>query len=204
MRIGIGITTFNRPECLKECLEHINKHTFMDNVTLYVAQDTNEDRKGVAFRKNECLKSLKDCDYVFLFDDDCFPINDGWVEFCINEGSEHLLFLCDRFHGKINDTTYHNCGGVFIFMTKNVIERVGAFNEKFTPYGFEHAEYSNRITGQRTHYPTNIKLNDYLFAHDYSTENHKSSISYEEKQKCVKNNWDKYFEKQIKNVYLPL
>jgi GT2 family glycosyltransferase len=60
MRIGCGITTFNRPECLKECLEHINKHTFMDNITLYVATDTDEDRRGVAYRKNECLKYLKD------------------------------------------------------------------------------------------------------------------------------------------------
>ena len=69
MRVGIGITSYNRPECLKECLEHISKHTFTNNVKIYVATDTDEDRRGVAFRKNECLRSLKNCDYIFLFDD---------------------------------------------------------------------------------------------------------------------------------------
>ena len=64
--IGVGVTTFNRPECLKECLEHISKHTFTDNVKIYVATDTDEDRRGVAFRKNECLKSLKNCDHILM------------------------------------------------------------------------------------------------------------------------------------------
>lgn len=231
MRIGIGVTTYNRRECLKECLENIFKHTMsefylltdydkcvnsltnqhdfdlgknLEQIKIYVAKDTDQDRKGVAYRKNECLRALKDCDYVFLFDDDCFPIKDGWIEFCINEGSEHLLFLSDQLHGKINDRAYKNCGGVFMFMTKGVIERVGAFNEKFGMYGFEHAEYSNRITGQRTHYPTNVNLNDYLFAHDYSTPRHKSSITDEEKLKCIKNNWDLFFKSEIKDIYLPL
>jgi GT2 family glycosyltransferase len=202
--IGIGITTYNRPECLKECLEHIYKHTFTNNVKIYVATDTDEDRRGVAFRKNECLRSLKNCDNIFLFDDDCYPIKDGWIDFCINEGSEHLLFMDDKFHRKMDDKNYLDCGGVFMFMTKKVIDRVGAFNEKFMQYGFEHAEYSNRITGQRTHYPTNINLKDYIYAHDYSTPNHKSSITDEEKQVCIKNNWDKFFNEPIKSVFLPL
>ena len=72
--IGIGITTYNRPDMLNKCLEHIKKHTFNDNVTIYVADDSNE-RKGVAYRKNECLRALKDCDYVFLFDDDDSLLN---------------------------------------------------------------------------------------------------------------------------------
>ena len=93
-KVGVGVTTFNRPECLKECLEHINKHTYMSNVVIHV-EDENDiyERMGIAFRKNMCLRALKDCDFVFLFDDDTFPIKDGWIDFFVNSGEEHLLFL---------------------------------------------------------------------------------------------------------------
>lgn len=204
VKIGIGITTYNRPECLKECIEHIHKHTIMDNCIIHIAKDTDEDRRGIAYRKNECLRALQDCDYVFLFDDDCFPIKNGWIEFCINEDAEHLLFLSDKIHTPITEKSYKDCGGVFMFMTKPVIKRVGAFNEKFNIYGFEHAEYSNRITGNRMSYPTNICLNRYLFAHDYSTPGHKSSISDKEKNKHVKDNWCKFFDEPIVNIHIPL
>ena len=217
MRIGIGVTTYNRPECLKECLRHIEKHTFLDNVTLYVATDTDEDRKGVAYRKNECLRALKDCDYVFLFDDDCFPIKDGWIEFFTRfKKVKHLLFL-DNSHnftalwkhdaGNNPIQIFKDCGGCFMYLTKECIEKVGAFNEKFEMYGFEHAEYSQRIHKARlTPYPYMSMGGDgfYLYSHDYSTPNHKSSITDEEKQKCIKNNWDKFFKSEIKDIYLPL
>lgn len=206
MRIGIGVTTYNRPECLKECLDKIEEHT--NGYKMHIAKDTDEDRRGVAYRKNECLRALKDCDYVFLFDDDCFPIKDGWVEFFINKGfNEHLLYL-NESHNFICDTgdisTYNDCGGVFMFLTKEHIKYVGAFNEKFTPYGFEHAEYSMRIAGGHREFLMLNRTDEYLFAHDYSTPNHKSSITDEEKKECIKNNWDKFFKCEIKNIYLPL
>jgi glycosyltransferase involved in cell wall biosynthesis len=214
--IGIGITTYNRPECLKECLEHIYKHTFTDNVKIYVATDTDEDRRGVAFRKNECLRSLKNCDYIFLFDDDCYPIKEGWIEFFIkkmqNISTSHLLYLNDKLHNKttnhVNDCyVYNNCGGVFMALTKGAISKVGAFNEDFKTYGFEHAEYSKRVNKAGFCYSPYLcakKTEQYLYSHDYSTLNHKSSITDEEKQVCIKNNWDKFFNEPIKSVFLPL
>jgi len=214
--IGIGITTYNRPECLKECLEHIYKHTFTDNVNFYVATDTDEDRRGVAFRKNECLRSLKNCDYIFLFDDDCYPIKDGWVEFFTSKMNNiltsHLLFLNDKMHNKTNNHTndcyvYNNCGGVFMALTKGAINKVGAFNEKFEKYSFEHAEYSQRVNKAGFCYSPYLcakGTENYIYSHDYSTPNHKSSITDQEKQIHIKNNWDKFFNEPIKNVFLPL
>jgi GT2 family glycosyltransferase len=209
MRIGIGVTTYNRPECLKECLEHIDKHTF--DYTMYVAHDTDEDRKGVAYRKNECLRALKDCDYVFLFDDDCFPIKDGWIENFTRLPYPHLLYLNQSHNPFIQRgsyaTIYKDCGGCFMFMTKECIDKVGAFNEKFETYGFEHAEYSIRINKAFNSGYNYLSLNntsEYIYSHDYSTPNHKSSITDEEKQKCIKNNWEKFFNSEIKNIYLPL
>jgi len=217
MRIGIGITANDRPQMLAECLQSIHKHTDMSNVTLYVADDT-IDKVGVAKKKNECLRALNGLDYVFLLDDDVKIIKDGWIEFFINSKQNHLLFLKRGMHNKkaieinlfdkneLRYTVehYQDCGGVFMFMTKKAIEKVGAFNEKFERYGFEHADYSNRILGETNNYPMLKKTDQYLFAHDYSTAGHKSSITDDEKYKCVLNNWDKYFKEPITNVYLPL
>ena len=227
-KIGIGVTSYNRPECLKECLQHICDYSDVGaldgmskkdywfgrtsdgkDITIYAATDTDEDRRGVAFRKNECLRALKDCDYVFLFDDDCFPIKDGWVDFFIDRNDPHLLFLNGDLHAYILQTTesYRNCGGVFMYMTKECIEKVGAFNEKFGTWGFEHAEYSKRIASvYNLEYAYNCKrgTDNYLYAHDYSNRfNHKSSISNEDKQRYFNENFPK-FKEPIKNIYIPL
>lgn len=238
-KVGIGCTTYNRPECLAKWKKQIAKHTlslkysfvFSDNkseclenwlnkketvisngnygVHVYIADDSKE-RKGVAFRKNECLRALKDCDYVFLFDDDCYPIKDGWIDFFVNSGEDHLLFLSDNLHNPINDfydfyvKYYRNCGGCFLFMTKEIVENFGAFNEKFEMYGFEHADYSIRILGAHGKYPMLIGTEQYIYSEDYSNPKHLSSISDEEKNKFVKKNWDKFFNEPIKSVYLPL
>lgn len=205
--VGVGVTTYNRPDMLKKCLEHIKKHTFNDNVTIYVADDSNE-RKGVAYRKNECLRALKDNDYVFLFDDDCYPIRDGWVEFFVHSKFEHLLYLNKYFHGNpINHTyvdEYRNCGGCFMYMKKSAIDRVGAFNEDYGLYSFEHAEYSNRIYSKPFYYLCLEGTENYIYSEDYSNPNHKSSISNIEKNELIKKNWNKYFDFNNKSVYLPL
>jgi len=194
--IGIGCTTYNRPDCLQLFKEQILKHTNMENVKLYIAIDSDSDRKGVAYRKNECLKNLKECDYVFLFDDDCFPIKDNWIDFFINSGEEHLLFLSNKIHSykeTIKEVeVYSSCGGVFLFMKKSAIDRIGAFDETFGLYGFEHANYSNRILGKKGEYPMLIGTENYLYALDYSRSNHKSTINVDERNKIVAKNIQKY------------
>jgi glycosyltransferase involved in cell wall biosynthesis len=207
MRIGIGITTYLRPDCLTKCVESIHKHTDMSNVTLHIADDSIE-RKGVAFRKNECLRALKNCDYVFLFDDDCYPIKDGWVEFFTRAGENHLLFLNDKLHNLkdvqgVNGVKYYNdCGGVFMYMTKDMIKRVGAFDERYDTFGFEHADWSIRCNGCKT-FMMLEGTEDYLYSEDYSNANHKSSISKEDREFYVKKNWNIFFNHK-KSVYLPL
>ena len=207
MRIGIGCTTYNRLECLAKWKHQIAKHTYMDNVLIYIADDSLE-RKGVAFRKNECLRALKDCDYVFLFDDDCYPIKDGWIEhFIKNSLGKHLLYLNSKQHRKIGDIEnfemFGDCGGVFMFLTKDHIKKVGAFNESFSPWGFEHAEYSQRIYNKQHYY---LQLNDtykFIFSEDYADPMFKSSVTNNEKNLLFKKNIVK-FAQGYKKRYIPL
>lgn len=157
LTIGVGVTTFNRPKHLTHWLKQFEKFK-PANAKLHIAND-NYERRGVAYRKNECLQNLKDCDYIFLFDDDTFPINEFWADFFIKvskfSGQGHLLYLKETGTIKKIDSkmfaspdgvihSYNNCGGCMMFMAKEVLEKVGGFG-KYGMYGFEHAGYSQRI-----------------------------------------------------------
>ena len=151
-RIGIGITsTPSRPAHLELCLSQMNKH-MPEDAMLFVAHDTNN--MGVAHQKNKCLEALKECDYVFLFDDDCFPIEDGWADAYISEyirtGNHHFLKINETPSIEIKEvidgiTSWTNCAGCMMFLTRSAIQTVGMFNESFGRYGYEHAEFTNRI-----------------------------------------------------------
>lgn len=144
MKIGIGVTTFHRPECLELFLSQLQKFPPACEHTLHVAHNI----PNIAMAKNECLHALKDCDYIFLFDDDCFPISSGWDLPFIKSGYGHLLYMNDRYGPTqhLDDVTrYRDCSGCFMFITKPVFEKVGYFNAAYGQYGFEHMGYSHRI-----------------------------------------------------------
>lgn len=208
-KIGIGVTTFNRPHCIEKWQSMVNNFTpDMSNVKIHIAEDSIQDRKGVAARKNECLRSLIECDYVFLFDDDCYPIKEGWVDFFANSGHEHLLFADPNNHvlekRAGNLMIFSNSSGVFMFLTKSAIQRVGAFDEQFSPFGFEHIDYSNRILCN-SEYPMLEGTESYLYAEDFYNPYHRTSISEYEKIASINKNTS-YFKALNKNKtrYIPL
>lgn len=198
-RIGIGISSFHRSEHLALCMKQIEKHTKGDD-HLFIASNI----PNIAKAKNECLYALKDCDHIFLFDDDTFVIKDNWIENFINSGEEHLLYLTERhnpFDESFDRTTksYRDCGGCFMYIRKSVFDRVGYFNSEYKQYGFEHAGWSKR-TGH--HYKSLNNTKDYIYSLDYQGEGdwgvkHKPSITdYKAMQESIDYN-RKVFEKEI-------
>jgi hypothetical protein len=169
-KIGIGYTTYKRDDLLQECLDNLRLNTTSD-YKLHIARDSDEDRRGIALRKNECLHHLQDCDYIFLFDDDCYPKKKGWEQFIIkahlDSGEQHFAYLKDNIHSAKNfyfcgDTTiksFVTCGGVFLSITNECLKKVGGFWDKYEIYGFEH----------------------YLFAYDYEDKEFKSTIPLDER-----------------------
>lgn len=212
MRIGIGITTYNRPAHLDLCLKQMNK--FMPNdAMIFVADDIKRD--GIAKQKNKCLQALKECDYVFLFDDDCFPIAEGWADAYISEyirtGNHHFLKINEMPSIEIIQvidgiTSWNNCAGCMMFITRSAIETVGLFNEEFGVYGYEHADYTQRIHqagftpfGQ---YLSSID-NDKIYALDLQgcgqfNMKHKSSMPYKEMFEHIQKANSVYKTKQTK------
>lgn len=168
--IGCAVTTTNQ--------EKIDK--FLSNwalvcpeLDIFVYHD--EKKQGVRHAKNECLKHLKDCDHIFLFDDDCLP-KKGWYEFIIPHLDKwnHLCFNLPEIHGvkyRYNDLLInYNCGGVFLAYTKKVIEKAGYMDKRYTGYGWEHLGYSYRIyrLGLTINpYLSIVGLENYLEAEDY-------------------------------------
>jgi len=178
---------FNGFEKPKEC---VGKKNFKKLATKH--EDTHY--KGVAYSKNQNLNTLKDCDYIFLFDDDCYPIKENWSEFFINSNYNHLLYLQPQHTLKetIKDLQiYENCGGVFMFLNKEVLEKVGYLNSEYGQYGFEHAGYSNRIFKAGLTIAPYQQLNntdEYLFSMDYNGCNNKSSVPSYKKPKLIEQN----------------
>lgn len=161
MNIGIGITTTpKRKHLLELCIRQIEKHSPF-RYQLFVHDDT--EGKGVAFSKNECLRALQNCEHIFLLDDDVVIKADGWEKIFTDSPIKHLMYLDNWGIIKQNSTlnfyyaddgreprvlnfySYNNCAGVLMYMKKEVVERIGAFNESFGRYGFEHVDYSLRI-----------------------------------------------------------
>lgn len=186
-KIGVGVTTFNRPEHIDLFCRQMNIHS--PSVKIYIAHDTNEHRRGVAYRKNECLHNLSECDYIFLFDDDCFPIQDGWEKFFIEahkrSGQHHFLYLKEtgtiqKIKTENGIEIFNNCGGCFMFLTRDVLTTVGAFNKSYGIYGWEHAGYSLRIqkAGLNTMgaYLCPEGAGDYIYSLDY--DNHRKYIKH--------------------------
>lgn len=198
MKIGIGVTTYNRP--------HLN--SLWDTIECYIDERDSEgvdihlfraiNITGIATAKNECIKVLSYCDYIFLLDDDCFlNLNTEWINFFIEAhqrtGQHHFSYMRDGVDivKKINEfdgiEVFNNCKGCFMSFTKECIEKVGLFNEGFGLYGFEHAEYSQRVykAGLNKYPYMSVKgSSEYIYSLDFDF---KSSLTDQEKQTAIDN-----------------
>jgi glycosyltransferase involved in cell wall biosynthesis len=111
--IGVGITTRNREYVFRKTLQEIRK--FLPQSAKLVVVDDNSDKRkhnlkvdeyfyfkqraGIAKAKNKCIELLENCDDIFLFDDDFYPIKRGWEKIYIAAkdltGCQHMCFTFD-------------------------------------------------------------------------------------------------------------
>jgi GT2 family glycosyltransferase len=218
--IGIGVTTYNRESVFEKTLAAIQEFTDSP-YKLYVARDTDEDRRGVARRKNECLLNLKECEHIFLFDDDCHPKKKGWEKFIIEAsrktGCQHFIYnkppFCDKDNLKFVNGYVLECfnasGGVLMFYTKEVIEKIGGFYTGYDLYGFEHIGHSMRIKrAQLTpDWFVSIQgLSNYIHSLDYDEPNfflENSCLKQEQKWELTQKNKD-ICNKEDLEIYRPI
>lgn len=223
-KIGIGITTFNRDKVLKQSLKFLYENTEVSDLqNLIIARDLLNDRRGVAKRKNECLQYLTErkCDYIFLFDDDCYPIQKGWIDFVIAAheatGEHHFCFNKEPFYQIKNQVfsrgfcleSYTASGGVFMFYTKKAIETVGGFYSEYDTYGYEHLGHSMRIKKAQltTDWFLSIRgLSDFIYARDYEEQDffkNQSTIDITTKEQLTLKNKEICYKNDTK-IYQPI
>lgn len=170
MRLGIGLTTHNRPEVLAKALEHQLKF-LPEGAVLVVVDDASHPpakapgatlfrfhhNAGISAAKNKCIEMLMDagCTHFFLFDDDSWPITDDWHLPYINSGIKHLSFTFPRLaNGRQNGrrllstsrglAEYGSPCGCMLYFTREVVEVVGGFDVDYPQWGMEHVDFSNR------------------------------------------------------------
>ncbi|CZW08859.1 glycosyltransferase family 2 protein [Enterobacter hormaechei] len=171
-RIGIAITTHNRPDVLNRAIEQHIKHLPAGALVVVVddgsatpvkAQDgikliRHDSPKGVIAAKNCCIEylMLAGCEHLFLFDDDAYPIADNWHKPYVESPEPVLSYIFPNWaNGKpIGDAkiiggddrhvAYSHTRGCMIYAQRSAIETIGGFDPAFGFAMEQDVEYLDR------------------------------------------------------------
>lgn len=111
---------------------------------------------GIAGAKNKCLELLEGYDHIFLFDDDTYPVCDGWEQPYIDSPEPHLMYIfMHLIRQRLHDSTeifrdsklhaYSHPRGCMLYLDRKVLDVVGGMDTRYGRWGYEHVDYSNRI-----------------------------------------------------------
>lgn len=159
VKIGVGITTRNRSDVLNYTLE---RHRLYTKGKVVIVDDGGEERqnvkeggyeyvwherKGIPASKNRCIELLKDCDYIFLLDDDIVPVKE-WQQAYIEAHEAHPEEKCLMWMTQINglkaekekiDEYKRIQGCLFSLTTKE------KWDEEYGLYGYADYSYANKL-----------------------------------------------------------
>ncbi|QRU52037.1 glycosyltransferase family 2 protein [Klebsiella oxytoca] len=172
-KVGIAITTHQRPEVLKRAMDQHMKHLPAGALVVVVDDGSNpavdvpcnvqllrqNTSLGIVAAKNASLNALMDagCEHLFLWDDDAWPVADNWHIPYIESAESHLAyqFLDLAGRNKLNDLAVLYCDdkhiaytgqrGVMLYYHRSAIERVGGFDPVYGRGMYEHSDLALRI-----------------------------------------------------------
>lgn len=195
---GVAITTHNRPAQLEKTLAEWRRHT-PSGTPIFVIDDASTtppesdfrfaENVGIATAKNKSLELLMaaDVEHLFLADDDCYPLKEGWWTPYIQSPEPHLFAVfpsptpkSSRIEAVYQDSdhvAWHATRGYFLYFHRSVIDRIGGFDTRFRN-AFEHVELSNRIySAGLTSWPyQDVTGSDQLIFCEDSRPHNKSAI----------------------------
>lgn len=209
MKIGVGVITMG-VRALKD---------YKTDPSTYFHVHVDTDKKGVSHARNTCLKHLYDqsCDYMFVFDDDCYPIKEGWEKYFVDQHLEsglNFFVLPEAFKDKIiglTDEIARWSGGLcqFAFYTRKLVEEVGYYNNAYDRYGYEDAGYMHRVwhsglNGRASGHPSPVRVLAYIHSEDVYGENPAANILQEDKLEYIRKNYPLYQEEiHSERIYYP-
>lgn len=206
--IGVGISTTPNRNVLD--IDLWEKY-IPGNFKLFVEND--KEFTGVAATKNRLLSQLDDCDEIFLIDDDVVPLDKDWWKPYVENKELHLMYQF-KLPGKPSKdmqevyrdneiVAYSHTRGAMIYLHRSILDMVGGFDEAYGLYGYEHADYTNRIHnfGLTTHRAMDVVGSDkllYCLDQDNLVE---SSISKQERRKNMMKNGALYRKSKTSKEY---
>lgn len=172
-RIGIAISTHQRPEVLARAISQHMKHLPLGSLVVVVDDGSapaavvpdgiklvrHEKSLGIVAAKNASLEALMSagCEHLFLWDDDAWPIADGWHLPYIASPEPHLAYqfldlagprkLQDlaMLHSDDEHVAYTGQRGVMLYYHRSAIEKVGGFDPVYGRGMYEHSDLALRI-----------------------------------------------------------
>lgn len=169
--IGIGVTTYGNRACTGRTLAVLRAMTPM-------AKIIEVNMEGIPQAKNKCLELLDDCDHIFLYDDDCFPLKNGWHIPYVCADENHLSFTFDRKIIGHRDglTEYELPSGCMLYINRKCLDVIGGFDTEYKGYGYEHVDYSVRAFNAGL---TSAKFLDIENSHEliHSMDQHKEVLT---------------------------
>lgn len=203
-KIGVAVTTHNRPDVLNKSLSEWEKY-LPSGATFIIVDDgsipkapTSDYRfsksVGIVCAKNKCLELLmhSGCEHLFLFDDDTWPKCEDWYKPYIESPEPHLQYIFQNWSDgrpvgdcKVVDqddkhVAYSHSRGCMLYFTREVIDRVGGYDPVFGRGMEEHLELSDRIfhAGLATWRYADVKgSSDLIYSSDENMKAHTSLTS---------------------------
>lgn len=171
-KIGVAVSTYNRPDVLAKTLEKIIE--FTPDAYIAVVDDAspetvsvpegvhlyrNEKNSGIAATKNKSIELLMDagCEHLYLFDDDAYPIAEDWWKPYADSPEPHLMYMFEDLSGKnklrdvkvLYDDGIHRSftgpRGVMLYVHRSAVDVVGGMDTIYGRWGYEHGDWSNRM-----------------------------------------------------------
>ena len=225
--IGIGITTHNRNKLVADTYAKIA--ALSPDTKIVVVDDASVEpvtvgdvyrfntNVGIARAKNKCLELLADCEHIFLFDDDTYPIAANWWQPYTESSESHLMYCFkdwangepvgddDIIHTDGKHVAHSHARGCMLYIKRNVLDVVGGMAVQFGKAMDEHGDWSNRIhnAGLTTFKHMDVIDSDLLI---HSMDQHqevKSSISQADRTDGIVRNHSLLKEREQSAEYEP-
>lgn len=176
-KFGIGIITTGDRTLHENYLKLLDQ----SQPTVFSVQ-VDQRRRGIAPTRNRAMKELYDagCQDIVLFDDDCWPIKEGWQQYLVDTqyaSGSHALLLPkdDPYIGEgVGDGSANLMRwgvGAFMYLTRELIDTIGYLNTRYDTYGYEDVAYLWRARNCRLSLTSEFdiaprRIQDYIYSID--------------------------------------